>query len=94
MTSVPRAEETTLVVVVVGGDPDTPVRFPEFNAARPTVVAVDGGLEHVLAAGWRADHVIGDLDSASASALAAAIADGAAIHRHLADKDEIGRAHV
>jgi thiamine pyrophosphokinase len=56
-------------------------------AAR-TVVAADGGLDRALSLGLTVDVVIGDLDSASSTALAAAEASGARIVRHPKSKDE------
>ena len=51
------------------------------------IVAVDGGLDHALAAGLHPSGLIGDLDSVGADALAWAEAN-ATIARHPADKDD------
>lgn len=74
------------VLVVLGGGPLHPVAVERARSAA-TVVAADSGVDHALAVGLRVHHVVGDLDSASAGAVAAAEAAGAVIHRHLADKD-------
>ena len=70
------------VVVVASGD-GPPVALP---AAR-TVVAADGGLGRALALGLDVDVVVGDLDSVSTGALAAAEAAGARVVRHPVAKD-------
>lgn len=65
-------------------------RIPaEYTAERPElVIAADGGLDAVLAAGWVPDIIVGDLDSAEPSAIDAAAARGAVVDRHPAAKDE------
>jgi thiamine pyrophosphokinase len=55
--------------------------------AASTVVAADGGLDRAAALGLDVDVVIGDLDSVSPTALAAAEAAGARVLRHPAAKD-------
>ena len=52
------------------------------------VIGADGGVDVVLAAGLHPALVVGDLDSASASALARADAAGARVDRRPPDKDE------
>lgn len=70
-------------VVVVASGPGPAVAVP--GAA--TVVAADGGLDRAAALGLEADVVIGDLDSVSPQALAAAEAAGARVVRHPETKD-------
>jgi thiamine pyrophosphokinase len=70
-------------VVVVASGPGPPVDVP----GAPTVIAADGGLDRAAALGLDADVVIGDLDSVSPEALAAAEAAGARVLRHPAAKD-------
>jgi thiamine pyrophosphokinase len=70
-----------LVVIASGPGPD--VRLP----AVAHVVAADGGLDRARALGLEVDVVVGDLDSVSTAALAAAEAAGARIVRHPAAKD-------
>ncbi|QXC61814.1 thiamine diphosphokinase [Aquihabitans sp. G128] len=79
---------TRRVVVVVGGEVDG--YGPAAAAGVPEgaiVVAADSGLDAALALGLRVDHLVGDLDSVSATALAAAEAAGTHVFRHPADKD-------
>ena len=70
-------------VVVVASGPGPSVAVP----VTPTVIAADGGLDRAAALGLDVDVVIGDLDSVSAEALAAAEAAGARIVRHPEAKD-------
>ena len=71
-------------VVVVASGPGPAVRVP----GAPTVVAADGGLDRAVALGLDVAVVVGDLDSVSADALAAAESAGARIVRHPEAKDE------
>lgn len=70
-------------VVVVASGPGPIVAVPGVG----TVVAADGGLERAVALGLDVDVVVGDLDSASAAALARAEAAGTRIVRHPVAKD-------
>ncbi|HET8741136.1 MAG TPA: thiamine diphosphokinase [Gaiella sp.] len=70
------------VVVVASGD------GPELALPRTArVVAADGGLDRAQALGLAVDVVVGDLDSVTPGALAAAEAAGARIVRHPEAKD-------
>jgi thiamine pyrophosphokinase len=73
--------EPDVVVVASGAGPSVAV------PSAPTVVAADGGLDRATALGLAVDVVIGDLDSASPAALAAAEAAGARIVGHPEAKD-------
>ena len=75
-------QQETVIVVAGGGAP--PVA-PELPAG--AVVAADGGVDLALALGLGVDLVVGDLDSASESGVAAAEASGARVVRHRTDKD-------
>lgn len=58
------------------------------DAARPElVVAADSGLDLAVSLGWQVDLVVGDMDSVRPDTLDAAVAAGAALQRHDADKD-------
>jgi len=75
-----------VVVVVAGGPPPD----PECARAVPLgarVIAADGGLEHALALGLDVSVAVGDFDSVSPDALAAAEAAGVRIERYPAEKD-------
>lgn len=80
-------ETGVTVVVVAGGDPPTPDEIARLPAA-PVVVAADAGLDHAQAAGLTVAVAVGDMDSVSPEALAAAERSGTRIERHPADKDQ------
>ena len=73
--------EPDVVVVAAGSGPAVDV------PRNATVVAADGGLERALALGLDVDVVIGDLDSGSEAAVAAAERAGARVVRHPVAKD-------
>ena len=73
--------ELDVVVVASGDGPD--LTLP----AAGWVVAADGGLLRAQALGLDVDVVVGDLDSATPEAIAAAEAEGARIVRHPRAKD-------
>lgn len=75
------------VVVVVGGGLPAPGLLARLPEGAP-VVAADSGLDTALALGLHADVVVGDMDSVTPEALAAAEAAGARVVRHPSDKDE------
>ena len=75
-----------IVVVVAGGE------APRAEAAlavppRAEVIAADGGLDHARALGLDVSVAIGDFDSASEEALAAAETAGVRVVRHPGEKD-------
>jgi thiamine pyrophosphokinase len=73
------------IVIVTGAAPLDPAvvrRIPP----EAVVIAVDGGLDHALAAGLHPRHLVGDLDSVTDDGLAWA-ARNASIDRHPTDKD-------
>ena len=70
-------------VIVIASGPGPDVAMPDAE----TVVAADGGLDRAFALGVAVDVVIGDLDSVSDAALAAAEAAGTRVVRHPAAKD-------
>lgn len=80
-----------IVVVVAGGDPPTPTPTPTPTPSLPAgayVIAADSGLDRARALGWSVDLVVGDLDSVSEEAIAAARAAGTAVEQHPVAKDE------
>ncbi len=72
-------------LVVAGGDAPAPIEAA--LATAPLVVAADSGVGHALALGLRVDLVIGDLVSADPADVERAVASGARVDRHPADKD-------
>ena len=75
-----------LVVVVAGGGLPAPEAARAIPVGAP-VVAADSGLDNALALGLEATVAVGDFDSASPEAIAAAESSGVRIERHPAEKD-------
>jgi thiamine pyrophosphokinase len=75
-----------VVVVVSGGELPAPRAALEVPIGAP-VIAADKGLEHALALGLDVTVAVGDFDSASPEAVAAAEAAGVPIERHPQEKD-------
>jgi len=73
-------------VIVAGGDLITGETIPPLPDNR-FVIAADSGLHSAQALGIVVHLVVGDLDSATPAAVAAAEAAGAAVERHPTDKD-------
>jgi thiamine pyrophosphokinase len=75
-----------MVVVVAGGEAPAVASARGIPAGAP-VIAADRGLEHASALGLTVAVAVGDFDSASPEAVAAAEERGARIERHPAAKD-------
>ena len=75
-----------VVVVVAGGSLPSPRASSALPLATP-VIAADSGLDNALALGLEVSVAVGDFDSASPEAIAAAEASGTRIERHPAEKD-------
>ena len=75
-----------VVVVVAGGEAPEPDAARAVPAGAP-VVAADRGLDHAQALGLQVTVAVGDFDSASAEAVAAAEVAGTPIERHPEAKD-------
>jgi thiamine pyrophosphokinase len=78
-------------VLVIGGSPPNRAVVERLDRDR-YVIAADSGLDYANTLGLSVDLVVGDLDSVSAAALAAASASGVAIERHPVAKDAIDTA--
>jgi thiamine pyrophosphokinase len=79
-----RVQHDTVIVVAGGGTPRAGA-----VAALPAapVIAADEGLDHAFALGLTVHTAVGDFDSVSPAALAAAESAGVRIERHRPDKD-------
>ena len=78
------------IVIVTGASPldaDLVSRLRAQSSDDTVWIAVDGGLDHALAAGLEPTHLVGDLDSVTEDGLAWA-ARHADITRHPTDKDQ------
>jgi thiamine pyrophosphokinase len=76
----------SVALVFAGGDPPPPDALRSLPTS-DLVIAADSGLEHAMALGFRADLIVGDLDSVDPAAVDAAIAAGAAVEHHPEAKD-------
>ena len=89
--------DTDTELVVVTGSAPIASHVRDALPEGATVIAVDGGLDHALAAGLAPEVLVGDLDSVSSDGLAWAESN-AAVERHPADKDrtdtELALAHA
>ena len=78
------------IVIITGASPldaDLVARLRSEASEHTVWIAVDGGLDHALAAGLEPTHLVGDLDSVTEEGLAWA-ARHADISRHPTDKDQ------
>ena len=75
-----------IVVVVSGGNPPDPRSVLRVPPGAP-VIAADRGLDYALALGLDVTVAVGDFDSVTTEALAAAEKAGVPIERHPPDKD-------
>jgi thiamine pyrophosphokinase len=73
------------IVIITGASPIEPA-VVSLIPPDAVLMAVDGGLDHALAAGLSPAHLVGDLDSVTTEGLAWA-ARNASIERHPTDKD-------
>jgi thiamine pyrophosphokinase len=78
-----RVQQESVIVVAGGGAVPVHASLP----AGAPVVAADQGLDSALAAGLHVDVAVGDFDSASPAALAAAATAGTRVVRHPSAKD-------
>jgi thiamine pyrophosphokinase len=75
-----------IALVFAGGDP-IPVAVATRLPVDALVIGADSGIEHARALGRRVDLAVGDFDSVSPEALAAAAEAGARVIRYPVDKD-------
>jgi thiamine pyrophosphokinase len=73
-------------LVLAGGDPVDAVLGADLPAIG-LVVAADSGLHLAAPLGLTVDRIVGDLDSADPAAVDVAVAAGASVERHPAEKD-------
>jgi len=91
----PTGKATSTALVLVAGE--APARIPPIPDGSH-IVAADGGMEHAATLGLALDAIVGDLDSAPSSGLAAARAAGIVLETYPVDKDatdlELALRHV
>ncbi|MCL2372729.1 MAG: thiamine diphosphokinase [Defluviitaleaceae bacterium] len=75
-------------IIFANGEMPNPAALKPATKNAALIIACDGGLSHAHAMGITPHIIIGDLDSAPASLLAEAKANGIAITTHPAEKDE------
>ncbi len=75
-----------VAIVFAGSQPVSPA-IREWLPDNADVVAADSGLRVANALGLHVHHLVGDLDSADASEVDAAVASGTTVDRHPAEKD-------
>src|SRR5206468_851156 len=75
------------VVVVSGGEAPAAGAAARVVPPGATVIAADHGLDHARALGLEVAVAVGDFDSASSEAIAAAERAGTRVDRHPAEKD-------
>jgi thiamine pyrophosphokinase len=75
------------VAIVFAGSQAVAPAIREWLPATADVVAADSGLRVAAALGFHVNHVVGDFDSADPAEVEAAVAAGATVDRHPAEKD-------
>jgi thiamine pyrophosphokinase len=87
--TLPQFSSGAHVLLVTNGAVSVPPQvFTQLSTADTTlVIAVDGGIGAVMAAGIRPDHLLGDFDSANRGAIEGSRAHGAVVHQLPTDKD-------
>jgi len=77
-----------MILVVASGNIDDRKWLCHQCDLADSIVAADGGTNHLAAVGRAPDVIVGDLDSVDAESLNWAVKQGAEVERHSVDKDE------
>lgn len=75
-------------LIIAAGEAVSPALLQKLAAENETVIAVDGGYRHCLAAGIRPALLLGDMDSLAPELLQRAEADGVPAERIPCEKDD------
>ena len=80
--------KTNKIILFVNGELPAPRRFVSQLTSEDVLVAVDGGLAHMIRLGLTPNLIIGDLDSANHNAVQQFQSQGIEVRKYPEDKDE------
>jgi thiamine pyrophosphokinase len=81
-------KDSQRVILFVNGDLNAPEKLRAFLRPADILIAVDGGLRHLVTLGLTPDLILGDLDSAKPSDVEKFENSGVSVRRYPAEKDE------
>ena len=82
------AQNNQRVILFVNGDLNAPEKLRAFLQPTDVLIAVDGGLRHLVTLGLTPDLILGDLDSANPSDVQKFEKSGVPVQRYPAEKNE------
>ncbi len=81
-------KESQRVILFANGPLERPEQLRAFLQPDDILIAVDGGLRHLVTLGLTPDLILGDLDSANPADVARLESQGVPVRRYPAEKDE------